>query len=193
MADTKTEAPVDDRLNEALARSLPYAPLAVVGGAIALGLARGPGAAVLTLAGGALVGAIAAMWNSLRVLSGEAPLSLHEAIDLGAPSAHEEQKTRVLLAIKDLKREHAIGKISDEDFADLMARYRAEASRLLHQVDADFAPARERAEALLAARLAGKPDEPTEDGEESDEPAPVVTKKKGKKKGGKAEPPPSPP
>lgn len=178
MAEPSATPPAegDDRLNELLARSLPYAPLAVVGGAIALGLARGPGAAVLTLAGGVLVGGISALWSSLRVLSGEAPLSLHEAIDLGAPSALQEQKSRVLLAIQDLKREHAIGKISDDDYADLMARYRAEASRLLRAMDDDIAPARQKAEALLAARLAGQDDD------EEEAPAKAAPRKKKRKK-----------
>ena len=188
---TPTPPPGDDRLNELLARSLPYAPLVVVGGAIALGLARGPGAAVLTLAGGALVGGISALWSSLRVLSGEAPLSLHEAIDLGAPSALQEQKSRVLLAIQDLKREHAIGKISDDDYADLMARYRAEASRLLHAMDDDIAPARQKAEALLAARLAGKAEEAAAE-EEAEAAAKAAPAKKKRKKNVETPPPPPP-
>ena len=184
MAEPKA-LPADARLNELLDRSVSFAPLVVVGGAIALGLARGPGAAVLTLAGGVMVGAISALWSSLRVLSGEAPLSLHEAIELGTPSASQEQKARVLLAIKDLKREYSIGKISDDDFRDLMTSYRAEATQLLHQMDNDLAPARQKAEALLAARLAGQPSSHAPDDEVDEKPA--TAPKKKRKKGAQRE------
>ena len=144
-----SESPLDAFLE----RSPVLAPAAVLVGAGVLGLVRGPGAAVLALAAGALLGAIAGLWGSLRILAGDAPLSLHEAIDLGAPSEMQERKQKILLALKDLQREHSLGKISDEDFKDLSARYRAEAKQLLREMDDDLAPAREKAEALLAARL----------------------------------------
>jgi hypothetical protein len=72
MAET---SPLDARLDALLAQSHIFAPAAVLVGAATLGLLRGPGAAVLALAGGALLGAIAALWNSLRVIAGDAPLS----------------------------------------------------------------------------------------------------------------------
>ncbi|MCS6901205.1 MAG: hypothetical protein RMJ98_16420 [Myxococcales bacterium] len=147
----------DAWLDALLARTPFIAPVAVLLGAVVLGVLRGPGAAVLALAGGALLAAIAGLWNSLRVLAGDAPISLHEAIDLGAPSPLQERKQKILLALKDLQREHALGKISDEDFKELSARYRAEAKQLLREMDEDLAPAREKAEALLAARLSGTP------------------------------------
>jgi hypothetical protein len=156
---------LDARLDALAARSPVLAPLAVLLGAAVLGALRGPGAAVLALAGGALLAAIAGLWNSLRVLAGDAPLSLHEAIDLGAPSALQERKQKILLALKDLQREHALGKISDDDFKDLSARYRAEAKQLLREMDEDLAPARAKAEALLEARLSGAP---AADGEDSE-------------------------
>jgi len=143
----------DSPLDAFLERSPVLAPAAVFVGAGVLGFVRGPGAAVLALAAGALLGAIAGLWGSLRILAGDAPLSLHEAIDLGAPSEMQERKQKILLALKDLQREHSLGKISDEDFKDLSARYRAEAKQLLREMDEDLAPARAKAEALLAARL----------------------------------------
>jgi uncharacterized membrane protein YraQ (UPF0718 family) len=146
---------LDAKLDALVARSPVLAPLAVLLGAAVLGALRGPGAAVLALAGGALLAAIAGLWSSLRVLAGDAPLSLHEAIDLGAPSALQERKQKILFALKDLQREHALGKISDDDFKDLSARYRAEAKQLLREMDEDLAPARAKAEALLEARLSG--------------------------------------
>jgi len=176
MADSTSS--LDVKLDALAARSPVLAPLAVLLGAAVLGALRGPGAAVLALAGGALLAAIAGLWSSLRVLAGDAPLSLHEAIDLGAPSALQERKQKILLALKDLQREHALGKISDDDFKDLSARYRAEAKQLLREMDEDLAPARARAEALLEARLSGAPaaggeaSEVDEDGEADEAKAP---------------------
>lgn len=168
---TDQPSPLEARLDAVLARSPVLAPLAILLGAIALGLVRGPGAAVLALAGGLLLAAIAALWNSLRVLGGDAPLSLHEAIDLGAPTEQQERKQKVLLAIQDLKREHAIGKISDDDFKDLLDRHRAEAKQLLREMDDDLAPARKKAEELLAARLEGKDLDADESDEDEDDEA----------------------
>ena len=185
MAET---SPLDARLDALLAQSHIFAPAAVLVGAATLGLLRGPGAAVLALAGGALLGAIAALWNSLRVIAGDAPLSLHEAIDLGAPSELQERKQKILLALKDLQREHALGKISEYDYNDLSARYRAEAKQLLREMDEDLAPARQKAEALLAARLAGEstpadePDPANADADEPAEEAPPPPKKKAQAK-----------
>jgi hypothetical protein len=152
MADTK-----ENPLDLVLERSSILAPAAVFLGAVALGAFRGPGAAVLALAGGTLLGAVAGLWGSLRILAGDAPISLHEAIDLGAPSELQERKQKILLALKDLQREHSLGKISDEDFKELSARYRAEAKQLLREMDEDLAPVRQKAEVLLAARLQAAP------------------------------------
>jgi hypothetical protein len=195
MAETSS---LDARLDAILAQSHIFAPAAVLVGAAALGLLRGPGAAVLALAGGALLGAIAALWNSLRVIAGDAPLTLHEAIDLGAPSELQERKQKILLALKDLQREHALGKISEYDYKDLSARYRAEAKQLLREMDEDLAPARKKAEALLAARLAGEtpaadepPADPTDDADEPAEEAPPPPKKKAKARAKAPRPAPS--
>jgi hypothetical protein len=75
-------------------------------------------------------------------------------LTLGQPSAEEEQKRAVLRALKDLEYERSVGKISDHDYADLSARYREDAKRLIQAVDANLTPARERAEKLLAERVA---------------------------------------
>jgi hypothetical protein len=105
------------------------------------------------LAGGALVAVIAVFWASLRLLLGETPLSGADAYALGAPRAEEEQKQAVLRALKDLEFERSVGKISDADYAELVAKYRAEAKRLLRLLDADAQPRREQVAALVAKRL----------------------------------------
>jgi hypothetical protein len=72
---------------------------------------------------------------------------------MGAPSREEERKQSVLRMLKDLEYERAVGKIAEADFQELSAKYRAEAKALLSSLDADLAPARERAEALVQKRL----------------------------------------
>src|SRR6266566_4615060 len=73
------------------------------------------------------LGVVAIMWASVRTLSGDAPITLEEAIALAAPSAAEEQKRAVLQALKDLEYERSVGKVSDADYEVLLQRYREEA------------------------------------------------------------------
>src|ERR1041385_7099241 len=128
------------------------APATVIG-AIGVGLSVGLGPALLVLAGGTLLGAVTLLWSSLGRLTGESPLSLDEAIGLAAPSAEEERKRSVVRALKDLDYERSVGKISEEDYADLSARYRSEAKDLLRSLDSGLAPLRKSAEKKLVARL----------------------------------------
>jgi hypothetical protein len=125
-----------------------------------VGSINGIGTAILVLAGGVLLGIIAILWASVRTLAGDAPLTLEEAIALGAPKATEEQKRAVLQAIKDLEYERSVGKVSDADYEELLARYRTEAKRLLRAVDEDLAPLRAKANAYLKEQL-GRPGEPS--------------------------------
>jgi hypothetical protein len=129
-------------------------PLSVVVAAALLGHFFGLGLGLLIVAGGVLAGSIWLLWSSLQGLGADAPITLEEALSLGAPSAEEEQKRAVLRALKDLEYERAVGKISDEDYASLAEHYRSEAKRLLRAVDRDLSAERERAERLLAERLA---------------------------------------
>jgi hypothetical protein len=110
--------------------------------------------ALLVAAFAALGLVIAFVWASVQNLTGDSPLTLEEALTLGQPSVEEEQKRAVLRALKDLEYERSVGKISDHDYAELSARYREEAKRLMQAVDASLTPARERAEKLLAERVA---------------------------------------
>ncbi len=121
--------------------------------ALIVGVIQGPASAILVLAGGALVGVIAIFWASVRTLLGETPLSGADAYALAAPRAEEERKRAVLRALKDLEFERSVGKISEEDYVELVARYRGEAKRLLREIDAEAQPRHERAEALIAKRL----------------------------------------
>ena len=128
-------------------------PILTVAIALTAGVVQGPASAILVLAGGALIGVIAIFWASVRTLLGETPLSGADAYALAAPRAEEERKRAVLRALKDLEFERSVGKISEEDYVELVARYRGEAKRLLREIDAEAQPRHERAEALLAKRL----------------------------------------
>lgn len=123
--------------------------LAAVAASVLVGLAIG----ILIAAGTTLLIFIGLFWNSLQSLSEESPLTLDDALTLGAPSAEEERKRAVLRALKDLEYERTVGKISEEDYRDLSAHYRAEAKALLRVLDGENAATRERAEKLLRKRL----------------------------------------
>jgi hypothetical protein len=125
----------------------------VLGGTVLAGLEFGPPAVVLILAALTLVAVIATLWHSVRTLLGETKLSAADAFAIGAPRAEEEQKRAVLRAMKDLEFERTVGKISEEDYAVLVTRFRAEAKRLLREIDQATAEQRARAEEVVRARL----------------------------------------
>ncbi len=160
----------------------------LVPAAIVVGLIQGAQAVLLLLIGAALVGVITLFWNSLRTLLGETPLSGADAYAIAAPRAEEEQKQAVLRALKDLEFERSVGKISDEDYAVLVTKYRAEAKRLLRVIEEEARPRRERVEwlvqeRLIAAGLAPKPDTfDYRSGPAAEAARPADDDRKGKKK-----------
>ncbi|MFZ5895841.1 MAG: hypothetical protein ACOY0T_32590 [Myxococcota bacterium] len=150
----------------------PIAGVTTLLGVAALGSLYGLPWAVLGLAAAALTLVVALLWSSVSSLADDSELSLDEALSYGAPSAEEEQKLAVLRALKDLEFERSVGKISEEDYQEFSARYRAEAKRLIARVDESLAETRKLAEELAEARiqaaLAASPDE----AEATKEPAP---------------------
>jgi len=144
------ERALDLQITEYLKYGVPAATLAC---AAAAGYLSGPASVVLVLAAGTLIAGIAIFWASVRTLVGETPLAGADAYALGAPRAEEEQKRAVLRALKDLEFERSVGKISEEDYQVLVAKYRAEAKRLLRAIEDESRPERSIAEALVAERL----------------------------------------
>jgi hypothetical protein len=143
-------------LGRAVSRGLPVVSIA---GAILAGIVSGVGAGLLVLAAGALIGTIAFLWASLRTLTGDSALPADmEALTTRRPVMDElhEQKIRVLRALKDLESEHALGKIDDADYADLVARYREEAKNVLRAIDLEVAPRRAEAERIATEYLRQK-------------------------------------
>ncbi len=132
-------------------------PVVCVASAILVGWLASVGSAVLVLASGALLGAIGLLWASVRTLTGDAPLP----VDLEAIStqnrgvdALSEQKRRVLLALKDLQGEHAIGKIDDADYEEIANQYREQAKAVMREMDRNVAPALAEAERIAREYLA---------------------------------------
>ncbi len=121
--------------------------------AIATGVIWGIELAVLVLAAGVLALAITLMWSSVQSLTGSSSLGFEEALGLGAPSKVEEEKRSVLRALKDLEYERSVGKITPEDYAELVAKYRVDAKRLMQSVDEKLGPARAQVEQQIAERL----------------------------------------
>ncbi len=143
----------DDFVSRALG-SAPYVapPVVIVSAALAWRF-LGPGPGLLIAAGGAVVLIIVLLWWSVQSLTGEASLTLEEAVGLAAPSVEEEQKRSVLRALKDLEYERTVGKISEDDYVELSTRYRAEARRLLRVLDEGGTEARKQLEQQVKKRL----------------------------------------
>lgn len=179
-------------------------PAAIIVGAGIAARIQGAAAAILVLAGGALLGVIVVFWSSLRTLLGETPLTGADAYAIGAPPAEEERKRAVLRALKDLEFERSVGKISEEDYELLVTKYREEGKRLLRAIDEGAGPERERAAAFVAERLrdeglleGDEGDAPVVERDEDEEeaapkPKPKARKKKKKKGAPKAEAAPAP-
>src|SRR6478735_1282506 len=129
------------------------APLVTLLAAIIAGTVYGVQLVVLILAGGALLLVIWLLWSSVQALTGESELTFEEAFSMGARTAEEEQKRAVLRALKDLEYERSVGKISDDDYHEYAARYRAEAKRLIQGLEQNLAEGRQQVEAELARRL----------------------------------------
>jgi hypothetical protein len=160
--------------------SMWIAPVAIAT-ALVTGATLGLGPALLVLAGSVLLGVVALLWTSLGRLTGESPLSLEEALGLAAPSPEEERKRSLLRALKDLEYERSVGKIGDDDYRELSARYRADAKAVLKTLEEANAPRWKNAEQLLAARLkvegvsAVAPPRSTSDAKTTDERAPEAS------------------
>jgi hypothetical protein len=76
--------------------------------------------------------------------------------------ALEREKALALRSIKELEFDRAMGKVSEKDFADMSARLRARAARILRQLD-EGSGYREDIEREIARRLAAPRPEQTRD------------------------------
>jgi hypothetical protein len=146
-----------EEAERALARAVAWGlPGVTLVAAIAVGVAGSLGSALLVMASGVMLGAISLLWASLRTLSGEAPLP-GEASALATRSDGSdlaERKLRVILALKDIESERALGKIDEADYVTLVARYREEAKAVMREMDHRVDPSRAEAERVADEFLA---------------------------------------
>ncbi|MDD9969315.1 MAG: zinc ribbon domain-containing protein [Myxococcales bacterium] len=93
-----------------------------------------------------------AIWQSLRGLF-EARATPARVAARSEREKLVEQKGSLLRALKELRFEHELGKISDQDFEALDARYRAQAKKVLRALDAQLGDFRRQAASLIEAEL----------------------------------------
>lgn len=144
----------EERIARWMAISLPIVTLLA---AAVVAILIGPATSILVLAAGLLLGVIAILWGSLRVLTGEAPLSPEfEVLEMAVQgtSALSNRKTMLLRSLKDLENERSIGKLEDADYDELASTYRSELKEVLKQIDQILAPHRSKAEEVARAYLA---------------------------------------
>jgi hypothetical protein len=122
-----------------IAKNLTLVAIAtVLVGALAVRLRFGWPAVLLWLAFCALSGAVFLFWESMRAaLDPEARGEREDDPDLRefARIELEERKRAALRALRDVREEHALGKLSEADFIEIETRYRKEARQVLQSLD----------------------------------------------------------
>lgn len=102
----------------------------------------------------AMLGGLVSLWLSLSLaLSDEVPGGTRAQLANDARLALLTEKEALLQEIRDVAFEHDAGKLSDKDYEDLNSKLRAQARRVLHELDAGAEGFREEAETLIAQRL----------------------------------------
>jgi hypothetical protein len=104
------------------------------------------------IVGAAAIAGLAA-YRAFAPLAGAEDASLGGEILAGRTrAALEREKTLALRTIKELEFDRSMGKLSEKDFAEMSARLRARAARLLRQLDQGVATYKDQIEKELARR-----------------------------------------
>jgi hypothetical protein len=98
-----------------------------------------------------------ACYRMLAPLVGQETAPYSGLLGAVARRSMEREKAIVMRSIKELEFDRAMGKIADDDFADMSGRLRQRALRLMRQLDDVEATARARVERELSTRLGGVP------------------------------------
>jgi len=111
----------------------------LLGATVVVFFSRGqtPAAIILlscTIFAAAYVGVTAL--RTVLPLAGVIPDDAPDTLGDRTRAALEREKTLVLRSIKELEFDRGMGKVSEKDFAEMSARLRARASRLMRQLDA---------------------------------------------------------
>lgn len=119
--------------------SLLAAVLVIVGLHFGVGVEIDAPTLALAVACIVLIGTLRAMWGVVVALSRPAVESYlgDDQAELAHTNLAElrEDKRRILRAIKELEFDHAMGKLSDEDFREVGDRYRLRAIEVLRKLD----------------------------------------------------------
>jgi hypothetical protein len=111
----------------------------LIGATVVVFLSEGHSPAEIILLSFVIFGAAAigvAAWRTFSPLAGIEEATGPQVFGGRTRAALEREKTLVLRSIKDLEFDHAMGKVSDADFAEMGARLRARAAGLMRQLDA---------------------------------------------------------
>jgi hypothetical protein len=107
----------------------------------------------LTVFAAAFVGFAA--WRTFAPLASGEETAGPQILGGRTRAALEREKALVLRSLKDLEFDHAMGKVSDKDFAEMTARLRVRAAGLIRQLDAGTGY-REQIEKEIAKRVGDK-------------------------------------
>lgn len=110
---------------------------------------------LIALATTTLVLVLLSLWSSVRALLAAAGGAHAGSRTLPERERLLAEKKALLTAIKDLEFERDVGKLSEDDYERLDARYRAQARRVLGALEAQVGPHRDRARGLIEACIAG--------------------------------------
>jgi len=149
-SETSTERP-----QESLQPWQLFTLAGLIGATVVVFLSRGQTPAAIILLSCAIFAAAYVGVTALRTvlpLAGTLREEAAEAIGDRTRAALEREKTLVLRSIKELEFDRGMGKVSEKDFAEMSARLRARAARLMRQLDAGSLY-REQIEKEISRRL----------------------------------------
>ena len=119
--------------------SFGVAAAVLVGLRLAVGVELDSPTLALALACVVMIWALRAMWGIVVALSRPSVEAMIVEAELGAELSSRaelrDEKRRVLRAIKELEFDHAMGKLSDEDYEDVGNRYRLRAIEVMRALD----------------------------------------------------------
>ena len=102
-----------------------------------------------------------ALWISVRgvLIDRHEPPSM-SSNTVGMREALLQEKHSLLVALRELRSERDLGKVSEADFHDLELRHRERAREVLRELDEEVEPMRAKARALIDAALGASTAEP---------------------------------
>jgi len=111
----------------------------LIGATVVVFLSRGQSPAAIILLSCAVFAAAYIGVSALRTVLPLVGIERHEIPEMlgdRTRAALEREKTLALRSIKELEFDRGMGKVSEKDFAEMSARLRSRAARLMRQLDA---------------------------------------------------------